>query len=159
VLDELTFRGLFWLPDEPEQKLAGTLDFSQERIELDLLGAFNDAGLTLGLEPRARILGHSADGKALTLERCQASNWQFNTAGLSTTTYRPSYVLVGAWFEKDEEIAFDELLLRYSDLDEWAAVSGFDITLSSEQENVSAIDVAYRPPESLTVSCSPKTSS
>ena len=66
MLDELTFRGLFWLPSEPEQKLAGTLNVSQERIELDLLGAFDEAGQAFELEPRDRILGHSADGKALT---------------------------------------------------------------------------------------------
>lgn len=42
MLEELTWRGLFWLPREPERRLAGTLNFSQERAELDLLGSFDN---------------------------------------------------------------------------------------------------------------------
>ena len=41
--DSLTFIGLFYLPDNPEKELHGTLRFnSQNGIELELLGELDD---------------------------------------------------------------------------------------------------------------------
>jgi hypothetical protein len=72
-----------------------------------------------------RVLGLSADGKAITLENCRAISAPMSFPGISRATYRASAAIVGAWFADGEEISFDEIAIRTASLDAWVAVTGF----------------------------------
>jgi hypothetical protein len=42
MLEERKFEGYWWRPSEPENKVPGTLSFSQSDVRLELLGAFEE---------------------------------------------------------------------------------------------------------------------
>jgi hypothetical protein len=152
MLEPREFRGFWWVPEEQDKKVAGTLTFAQGRVRLELLGvlgAWADDFQMPG--PLPRILGLSSDGKELTLERCRPAGHRVSTTGLTTSAFRPNLILVGAWYEQDEEVRFDELRLRYSDLDVWATTSGFTVSLASGDDIVSGIDIAYRAPPPIVI--------
>lgn len=154
MLDERRFDGYWWLPSRPESKVPGSLSFSQSEIRLELLGSFSTEEFPTGPpadEPR--ILGVSRDQRAVTLENCMGLGATINTAGFPITTYGPHLVLDGAWYEPDEEVRFDEISVRLSDLDEWAETSGFrsDLNWDAEGQSIESIDVTYTPPQRIEV--------
>jgi len=69
-------------------------------------------------------------------------------------------VLVGAWYEPDEEVRFDAVQIRFSDLDMWAATSGFtqSFTVDEKRNSMDRIDVAFVPPEPVEVALDDTTS-
>lgn len=152
MLEPREFRGFWWLPSEPDKRVAGTLTFAQDSVHLQLLGALGAGENDFRMPgPVPRILGHSSDGKELTLEHCRPAGHRISTTGLTTSTFRPKLVLVGAWYDEGEDVRFDELWLRYSDLDVWATTSGFAVNFASEGDEVTGIDIAYRPPAPIVI--------
>jgi hypothetical protein len=74
--------GLFWLPDHPDEKVAGRLEFDQVKGgELNLIGAFGYIRV-LTSEPRnySRIVG-IAGRQLLTLQDCFQSQRALSRLG------------------------------------------------------------------------------
>lgn len=158
-------KGLWWLPEEDdEQELSGTLHVTKGRVELELLGDFGHALLretgrekhySLDLAERSRILGISTDGKPITLEGHIAAPHTVHLPGIPTSTYLREVALVGKHFAEGEEIAFDEISIEASDLNEWTRVSGFDFQIKMKQDEDAAtmvfsdLGIAFDGPEAL----------
>ena len=83
MLEPLEHRGLWWLPEQPAERIAGVLTFSQDGARLELIGLLprpepepderGEVKLSMGPLWRPRILGLTVDGKLFTLEDCQAT--------------------------------------------------------------------------------------
>jgi ApeA N-terminal domain 1 len=154
VLEDRLFQGYWWLPADPETKVPGTLSFSQKRVELELLGSFGAPATPLArIDDQPRILGVTKDHKAVTLEHCAGMGARFGFGGFPTTRFRPRLVLHGLWYEPDERVLFDEISIRYSDLDTWAATSGFSSQWAWDPDgkSIRKLDITYTPPESIEV--------
>lgn len=166
MIETYEYGGLWWLPSEETKKLSGTLTITRGQGELAVLGSFghdvldkSEDALVLSPIPRdvPRILGMTTAGREVTLEACTTSNSRQNFPGIPTTTYRARVVLFNAWFTEEEEIVFDEISLRTSDLDTWAYVSGFGQSISDEEHPetglsvVTAIDIHFEPPPAITI--------
>lgn len=162
MLEEREFEGYWWRPSDPENKVPGTLKFSQSEVRLVLLGSFEDIkpGPVGHVDDEPRLLGLSKDRKEITLERCLGLGQSINIPGFSVTTYGPHTVLVGAWYEPDEEIRCDEIYVRFSDIDTWAVSSGFGYQMhwDPEGKSVTKLDVSYTPPEPIEVPLDEETS-
>jgi hypothetical protein len=149
VIESYEHKGYWWLPTDESNKLSGTLTITRGRAELDLLGQFDHNQLRAERVPR--ILGQTTKGKAITLEDCPSFGSSLNFPGISTTTYSPRIVLVGAWFLEGEEVTFDEIAIRTSELDTWVGVSGFSQKITGgEQPGTghfvpSAFDIRFEP--------------
>jgi len=116
---------------------------------LDLIGAFvNLKDYKEELRPDI-ILGFSSKGKNITLYKCFEIKSSVSIPGLHTSSIGASVVLVGAHFEKTEDIKFDSLSIHYSHVDNWANISGFDSqqmfanALADEKEYL----IRYKRPE------------
>lgn len=154
MLDDREFEGFWWLPSDPENRLPGTLKFSQEAVRLELLGSFVPGALPLTeLDHQPRILGVTTGQKAITLEGCQSLGVAGGLVGIVTSSYVPNIVLHGLWYEPDEEVRFDEISIRYSDLDTWAMTSGFTFQWfhDAEGKSLSKLDISYTPPPAIEV--------
>ena len=156
MLEEREFEGYWWLPSDPETRLPGTLKFSQKDVELELLGSFEPhlvPGPLTGPEDQPRILGVTKAQKAITLEQSLGAGRTLGSGGFPITRYRPHQVLHGAWYDPGEEVVFDQVAIRLSDLDTWAAKSGFEIEWTPDDENksFSKLSVTYTPLEPVTV--------
>jgi hypothetical protein len=153
------YEGWWWRPEEPDRRVPGTLTFSQDELELRLLGTLQDPQPgPIGLDDLPRILGIARQRgesgmKVMTLEENAGGNPGFSSPGFMTATYTPRTVLVGAWYEPDEEVVFDDVFVRYSDLDTWAGTSGFHQQLHPDDDQVSfkRLDVSYIPPPPIEV--------
>jgi len=135
MIDGLDYRGRWWLPQFPEKKVSGTLGFTLERGgTLDLDGSLGDKLLT-GEDTKEFdiILGISSDNKDITLVNCLVmSHTEYRRLKMDQSTERSSLyvseVLVGVHFKKLSDIKFRRISVRYSYLDEWVGISGFDVT-------------------------------
>jgi ApeA N-terminal domain 1 len=162
VQEDRKYEGYWWRPADPGTKVPGILSFSQDEIRLELWGAFEapKPGPVGDMEDEPRLLGMTTSGNPLALERNLGLGTTFNTRGASVTKYGPHTVLVGAWYEPDEEVRFDAVQIRFSDLDMWAATSGFtqSFTVDEKRNSMDRIDVAFVPPEPVEVALDDTTS-
>jgi len=134
-METIDFKGLWWLPDDPENHLSGVLQVEHGRPILETLGDFGheelartatEVSYSTSLETHERILGISADGKDITLERSQGSpGHKMNFPGLSTASYAYLAALVGKHFESGDPVEFDEVAISATDLNAWTQVNGF----------------------------------
>lgn len=145
------YKRMWWLAADPDKKLAGTLAVRNGKAELEVLGNFG-AGLTPKdgsivfdfSEPDipSRVIGRSAMKEDITLEGAPISRWPADIS-----TYDPPWVLVGKAFAEDDEIAFDEMVIRITDLDTWACVSGF----RKPEAGAGAFDIRFERPPAIPI--------
>ena len=122
------FRGWWWLPAQTENQLPGTLVVTRGEAELDLTGHFGHAVLAETdhemvmsghLAEQPRILGIDRNGKEVTSDGHQSASYSEHSAGVTISKYTRRITLVGKHFQAGEEIEFDEIAIRASDLTAW----------------------------------------
>lgn len=124
-------KGYWWLPELEENKLPGTLTFSQEDgAFLELVGVF-DSKKTEPTQQLPIILGITQQGKPITLYKCIINTWTYPLIGLGGGKYHAHFVFEGVHFVTEENIKFNQLCGSYTDLDAWVDIYGFEI----EQDN------------------------
>jgi hypothetical protein len=179
VLEARDLEGYWWLPAAPDGRTPGRLHFSQADIKLALLGGLAepleigggeageggearrevavDFGPLVAFQPR--ILGETRSGKAVTLELCNGRSLATGFPRLTTSEYGPRFVLVGAWYEPEEEVTFDEIAIRFSDLDNWASVSGFatKYVWTEDRKSLASVESTFTPPEDIAVALDDET--
>ena len=118
--EKFEFKGIWWLPDKPEEQISGTLRFvAAEGAVLELIGSFKDLqDMNKILEPEI-ILGISSNGKNITLYKCFETKSTISFPGFQTSSFYGNVVFVGVHFQKAEEIKFNNLSIHYLHLDEW----------------------------------------
>ena len=140
--------GLFWLPDHPDDKVAGRLEFDQVRGgELNLIGAFGDIrALTNGSRDYSRIVG-VAGKRLLTLEECRQSHRGIESPGLVRQRFRVGFILAGAHFEPGEVLEFTSVAVTIDNIEEWIGQSGFstEIEQDASTRDLTRITMEYRP--------------
>lgn len=142
--------GVWFLPEAPNKRVAGTLRFDQESgATLDLVGSLKDVvSFGQSFEPLI-VLGITTKGKPITLYRCYetASNLSFATSTGTFITSRVTgmFVFVGAHFQTEDALLFDALNARLTLLEQWVTLSGF--TIEFDESGRTAI--SYVPVESI----------
>ncbi len=140
----LTEHGLFWLSNNEQKKLWGTL-YVDERNEarLETFGSLidpNEEGLHT-------ILGHVSSGQVwVTLVDCFPTNTQYSLGGGQTDWSRQTClvngVVKGIGFEKGEEIAFEQAVLSISSLPKWANPSIVKLGYSKGERGSARVSVS-----------------
>jgi hypothetical protein len=142
VVETHEYKGLWWLPSDDAEKLPGTLTVTKGAAALELIGHLGHELLSetqtektysLDLAEQPRIVGMSTGGKPITLEGHQAAPHTVSFPGIATATYKRNVTLIGKQFADGEDIGFDEISIRASDLNEWTRVSGFDSHIGMEK--------------------------
>jgi len=166
LVESHEFRGFWWLPGEEEERLTGTLAITNGASALDVVGDFGHRLLSetgreksYSLDPaeQPRIVGISTDGREITLDRFIAAPGTISMPGIPTTTYRHSFALIGKQFDEDEEIGFDEVAIRASDLNAWTVVSGFQNQMRFEENeeegstSFTGVDIRYEAPNDVDI--------
>lgn len=119
-------KGLWWVPEAPEEQIAGFLKFADESgAELELLGLLpdldpsSDPVLTAG-DAVSVIHGVSTNGKRISLLQCSriSSTLTFGM-GASTSTYRAAFAIRGAHIGPFERLRVKRVWLSFDSLAEW----------------------------------------
>ena len=124
--NDLSFTGLFWLPNNEDGKIPGTLTFDQAKgTILTLLGGFQEFGNAEHFQP-VIINGFTSSGKKLTLYKCFELNRSFSAPGMATSKIKCRFLFVGATFNNESDIVFNKLCVKLKNLDEWIGISGLE---------------------------------
>lgn len=115
--------GVWWLPENPDSKVTGRLSYEPPGVlTLQVVGNFD-------FEEHDLLHGVLATGDKVTLRKVIRGESSFTTSAPPESEYIAHECFRGAHFESEESIAFDELLIRITHFDAWAAnISGFDFT-------------------------------
>jgi hypothetical protein len=118
-MDNREYPGFWWLPSNPDQKLAGVLHFSnQGDIILKLIGSFQPPHdyYKSDQEENNIILGITYD-KLITLAGCSCDS--LRGSYIYQQQYRSNLVFIGLHFQTEEEMIFDQISVKYNYLSDW----------------------------------------
>ena len=144
---ELDERGFFWLPSKPEHRVAGHLKFDgTEEACLELIGTLVDPVDLNNFDEEFRIHG-IAGTHELTLDKCRLTGVHLGSPGVSGETFRASVVIAGAYFEKDEPLTFNAIILGLQHFEHWLGRSGIRVKMDMDQSNnaITQYQVTYSP--------------
>jgi hypothetical protein len=147
-MDDITYRGYWWLPETPETRIAGILSFSQENgAKLELIGVFNTM-FENAPDDYSIILGLTTDGKPITLQGSFVTNRQFTTAMTETSDLLVRFIFVGIHVPDEESLQFNEIQASFTYLYDWAGVSGIE---RKQFKTGQKFRVSYSRPKDISV--------
>lgn len=125
LLGEFTCTGMWWSPENPSEKIYGSIKFNDEYINLELSGVFSKKHTFQKL--RFQILhGLTNENEMITL--CQVYELHFTALqpigsnsknNLGKSVYSCEYVFIGRHFYHAEDIIFNCLYMNFTYLDKW----------------------------------------
>lgn len=156
VVNEQSWDGMWWLPETPDERVAGTLTLQEDgRLRLALIGAL-DSGLSAGEAPvtkdgtttvsftersmeragvYSRVLGLVGQ-KAYTLEDCfQARRSGALFGGLQSQRLVVGQVFEGVHFEPGEALEFSKAYAWMDYLAYWVMESGLEESIEFTKDD------------------------
>lgn len=149
----------WWQPEQPDIRVSGVLHFEPKRgWVLALSGTFEN--LTPG-EPSVDqpvvsavtapedypiLLGRTDEGRGMTAFGCQVIGGNLPLMSPGTLKLWPKILVHDVHFEGVEDFKLSSLSVRFSNLDTWVDISGFEIRPSP---TFYPVEIRYAKPESL----------
>lgn len=125
MIEDLEYRGYWHTPETPDNQIAGTLTFSPDQgAKLDLIGSFYSYEDHQKIVKLRFILGTAHDGTRITLFGCFLAELKSGSGGF-TSRIDAELVFIGVHFREESELQFTTFAIHYSNLDDWAGISGF----------------------------------
>jgi len=126
VIKAFGCNGIWWLPENPSERVAGTLCFSDDDgIDLSLAGVFGEPAPGIAEKYVPIILGLVWDyplGKLVTLKGCRVHRFHLGSPGIGREVYFADRLFVGSHIEREEDFSFSHLSVSLSGLSDWAGV-------------------------------------
>lgn len=148
--EDFIYEGLWWLPETPENKIAGRLYYHRNKgASLQLIGTLMDmfervkskGGSIKGVKNLTInpdiILGITKTNRKITLYKC--SETEYNIPDYLSSSFIATMIFEGVHFERIEDIIFHEIFVNYFNIDTWANFNGFTIdmgTVANPQETI-----------------------
>jgi hypothetical protein len=151
MVETLEYEGIWWLPQKETQQFRGKLTVSQGKSGRLTLITFELHSLELPENKTDLIVGHSTDGKKVTLYKCYLTNHSTklinNGASVEEFEFISLFAFVGIHFTSVGDINFKNLSVRYTNIDNWANISGFRTRLPKKFTPNTSIAIRYRLPK------------
>jgi hypothetical protein len=135
-MERFDYKGFWWLPDNPDEKLAGICSFTPtEGGDLELIGDFSTlVDFHTSNEPLI-ILGSTLDGE-VTLYNCFLRKKQKKHGGVEISLYCVNLIFSGVHFYSDLEIKFKSISIHYSLMNAWVNTETFSFRHSEDEEQL-----------------------
>lgn len=171
VESQSTYEALWWLPDEPEDKVPGKVHIHPEHgVQLILNGVFRAHGSRLGsssFSDEAIILGTQYSGAQFTLLECQEHKQEVPFGGgFQRQRFVVDQALIGHHFESPEDVRLEKFYIEVTHLKDWmrnvglrqpeSAEGGFFIEYDPERATTIPELRASLPSASVVVRSKPK---
>ena len=153
--------GSFWVPGYSDDKIAGVLRISARgEVALELSGAFGDLPTAMRHGRRqvrlplsaakghaTRIVGQVRDGGAVTLDGCVplSTNIQL-PSGSAGSMVHVDAAYVGAWYDENEEISFQEITCSLEGLEVWLWANSIEMEYDRENR---AGSIRFQMPDDI----------
>jgi ApeA-like protein len=129
LFEDFQLKGEWWLPQEPERKVSGTLTVKHgDSLMLELIGRPSDSSLFSehrDFNPEI-ILGTSREGVPCTLLKTMKISSGRSFGGPLNPMYSPQFLFLFQHFETTSEMNFQEASLSYTHLEEWIGELPFE---------------------------------
>jgi len=150
MYEKFPIEGKWWLPDTPNNAVAGRLEYSEQSgPKLVLLGTLESQSKHgLDLHEYQIILGRTHEVSEITLMGCKGTG-SHGTLGGETAkeTYRPTVMFLGKHFTTQNEIQFKEIYADITHLNTWA---DFRAITHQYEDNTDIIRATRLPSRNLT---------
>jgi len=155
LIETHTYRGLWWTPSDPDEKLNGTLTITKGEPRLDVVGNFGhevigesegERTYSMSLADQERIVGMTTDGRSVTLVDCTEVGGNTHFPGMATAVYRARAALIGHMFGAGEPIELDEIEIRASELEQWVGHAPFPAEQVDAENDVALATVRVTRP-------------
>ena len=148
-----SYKGYWWLPSFPKQKLPGTLSISPASgIVLEITGSFDGRTFPFGNRENYRsVHGETSGNEVLTLEFLHSGPREWGATGVMVTKYDAGCAIIGGHFPNSTEVLVSELHAELGPLAEWLCISGFSFSAAGTEETRASLTVQYRLPEPIEI--------
>lgn len=140
MAEEREYKGYWWLPSNPNDKIAGVLHYTPEDgAKLEIFGSFKNAELN---DNQAIILGHTSTAKDITLFNCFGS-FSITSRAFPVSKYSCHYFLEGRHLNSWDVKCFDWAVVEFDTLNIWCCPTaltfyfqdkGFNLGYSHDRE-------------------------
>lgn len=146
VQENIVRAGYFWLPENPDHQVPGTLTIRDGgETELEVVGNFDvDRKLYNESWSIPRIVGHVEKDGLITLDDCHYRTKCLPMGSVSKSVLWANRTIVGAQFAQDEPLEFNTFQFSVEGLEEWVNISGVKIEFVHETK---CADISYVPPD------------
>lgn len=121
--EEITIKGLWWLPGSPDKQLPGDITYSSTHgarlILFDHL--FQDSTLD-----RFTVWGITVSGKPISLFNCYTKSLTMHLPGARVAEISSYFGVIGGHFDSPNEMKFIKVTADLSYLHDWACTSGIN---------------------------------
>lgn len=119
---DTNLKGEWWLPDTPEIKLKGDIDYGPTKGALLSLHGQLHTGLT-----PFTVWGETVNGKIISLFDCHTKNMTLHFGGSSISVISSYFGVVCGHFKSADEMMFAKVIVQMSYLFEWANTTGINV--------------------------------
>ena len=144
-MDPQTFKGQWWSPESPEDKVPGIVEYHPEEGEADLFGTLVESEedeevrfLETDVEDHVDgfLLGETIDAELVTITDATPVNVNqpsvVHDVGLPNSEYKFTRVYTGSHFEEEPE--FNQISFSFDGLAEWFGESRIEHEIPEEDE-------------------------
>ncbi|QEM12379.1 HEPN domain-containing protein [Mucilaginibacter rubeus] len=150
MIDAIEIKGYWFLPDDPENRVAGTLTYTPNRkIILELIGAFHDPrdymmSLAQGDDKRKEIiLGESSDAKSITLINCSSYGSLNFSCSFPMQKFSVQYCLAGIHLKSWTEEVFNQITVKMPGLTKWVNHYCVDYSIPFKNDRIHGFNLSY----------------
>lgn len=139
---KLEYKGYWWLPSDPDKKVAGVLTYyPNEKIVLELLGCFGEYSLAIltGKDEEDIIYGKTAESKEITLiNNIRSLSLNFS-ADFPIVRYTCNYMVIGQHVEGLDEKRSYWATARIPELSYWCQPEAITTTMFFDKNHNSTM--------------------
>jgi hypothetical protein len=158
--DTFRHKGIWWLPETPENTVQGVLNHEEDETTLDLFGGLRNidmrtAGVLGTPTPTPIIFGELESGEPCTLYKNFSRSEKLPMFGGKSTssTWVSNFLFIGAHVQDPATFAFQDWRVAYTGLEEWMADRPFKPPeYKFEEKKVVEVQGGYINPEKFEVS-------
>ncbi|MEI2580718.1 HEPN domain-containing protein [Scytonema sp. PRP1] len=133
-MESFDFKGFWWLPNNPSEKLAGICSFTpSEGGELELIGDFSSLAEGNDSDQPLLILGTTLKGE-ITLYNCFLTKKEMRHGSIEVSLYCVNLIFSDIHFCTDSDVKFNSISIHYSCVNEWVNLKTFDFVHSEDSE-------------------------
>jgi len=148
IKEEWKKSGYFWLPQNGDKKIPGTLSILDGgKVELEVVGLFDESIEAFnGNDPLGRIIGHVEKDGLVTLEDCSYRTKTIAFGGISKSIVHVDRLISGVAYGKDEAVTFNTVSFVVEGINEWVGITGINVTRSSDYKTAT---IDYTPQQEI----------
>ncbi len=150
--DSFSLGGYWWLSDNPDQEIYGTLRYTPEAApELTLEGSFKEfTPVATDYLSNVVIHGMTPNGIACTLVGAYQKSNRMHMPGITTSEFFCNRLFVGKEFITPDVDTFESAIVEFSDMTSWLLRNPFNRQLPKQEGTERVWGITYTVPKLIT---------